>query len=580
MNNGFNLKLIVEYSAVFEEEPKDLNTYLTGISRSTLLNAATFFLGFSNRKSKFEEYKDFLGMFFCQENYQLANEIYFKLNALRQKHQAELVIISPQASLQIFEFCFDYLTDEDTQETAEAERNIFKAILLTNEQNTELQKVSSESTKDIQQELRFAALSLSQSFAYSDIVNYEISEVLTTQVIKSVYLFEFLESNPQTKTLLQEFLNYFNCNEWRDFLKQLLTLTFSVINAENEAHIDIHVENNEHFQRSCDFIEKLIVLDTEVINDYDFKKIRSKPFYKISDGIYRIIFGLFVIELIHKGVYFKLSEINNTLGQDEKVKGNFRSFYCDEFSEKFLLYKTLNSIYRNKYKELSGAEIKQLGTDAEPDYYIRKGNTLFLFESKDILINASIKSTYDFAKYEIEFQKKLYFENKNGKTDNKAVLQLTKNIERVLTKQFSFDTSYKEHSVYTYPIIILHDHQFNVAGLNVLVNHWFNIELEKLKVKGLFIDKVKPITIIDIDTFIFHQDIFRDRTIKLETVLDEYFKFVTFDSKRKYRDEEHAKEYVKRTVVPFSIFLSNYVAEKKVRRVPKTLMEKGIKLFN
>jgi hypothetical protein len=140
MNDVFNLKLIVEYSAVFDEEPKDLKTYLTGISRSMLLTAATFFLGFSNRKSKFEDYKDFLGMFFCQENNQLANEIYFKLNALIQKRQAELIIISPQASLQIFEFCFDNLTDEDTQEKAEAERNIFKAILLTNERNTELQK--------------------------------------------------------------------------------------------------------------------------------------------------------------------------------------------------------------------------------------------------------------------------------------------------------------------------------------------------------------------------------------------------------------------------------------------------------
>lgn len=580
MNDGFSLKLIVEYSAVFDEEPKELKTYLTGISRSMLLNAATFFLGFSNRKSKFEDYKEFLGMFFCQENNQLANEIYFKLNTLRQKHQAELIIISPQASLQIFEFCFDHLTDEDKQEKAEAERNIFKAILLTNEHNTELQKVSSESTKNIPQGLRFAALSLSQSFAYSDIINYEISAVLTTQVIKSIYLFEFLEANPQTKILLQAFLNYFNCTNWKDFLKKVLPLTFSVIKADSEAHIDIHVENNEHFQSSCDFIEKLIVVDSEAINDYDFKKIRSKPFYKISDGVYRIIFGLFVIELIHKGAYFKLSEINNTLGQAEKVKGNFRSFYCDEFSEKFLLYKTLNSIYQNKYKELSGAEIKLLGIDAEPDYYIRKGNALFLFESKDILINAKIKSTYDFAQYETEFQKKLYYEDKNGKIDNKAVLQLTKNIERVLTKQFSFDTNYKEHSVYTYPIIILHDHQFNVAGLNVLVNYWFKIELEKLKAKGLLVDKVQPITIIDIDTFIFHQDIFRDRTIKLETVLEEYFKFTTFDKKKKYRDEEHAKQYAKRTVVPFSVFLGNYIADKQVRRVPKMLMEKGIKLFN
>ena len=113
--------------------------------------------------------------------------------------------------------------------------------------------------------------------------------------------------------------------------------------------------------------------------------------------------------MLHKGVYFKLYEINNGLVKPEKVKGNFRSFYCDEFSEKILLYKTLNSIFKNKYKELSGEEIKtNYNIDAEPDYYIRNGNSIFLFESKDILINATIKSTYDFTQYESEFRKKLY----------------------------------------------------------------------------------------------------------------------------------------------------------------------------
>ena len=60
---------------------------------------------------------------------------------------------------------------------------------------------------------------------------------------------------------------------------------------------------------------------------------------------------------------------------------------------------------------------------------------------------------------------------------------------------------------------------------------------------------------------------------------DEYFKFIAFDFKKKYRDQEHANQFIQRTVIPFSIFLSNFIADKKIRKVPKMLREKGLSLF-
>src|SRR5690606_13087860 len=110
---------------------------------------------------------------------------------------------------------------------------------------------------------------------------------------------------------------------------------------------------------------------------------------------------------------------------------------------------------------------------------------IFLFESKDILINATIKHSYDFTKYEKELRKKLYYEESDGKTEKKAVLQLLKNIENILKKEFPADLNYKTKSVIIYPIIVLHDHQFNVLGLNSLVNHWFKIEVKKLGETGV-----------------------------------------------------------------------------------------------
>lgn len=413
MTSGYSSNILVAFGEVFDEAPKDLKTYLTGISRSKLLNVCAFFLGFAKRNSEFKDYKNLLSMFFRQENNVFANEIYAKLHKLQQKEKenAELIIINPLTLLQLFEFCFDNLTEDESQTEAESEINIFKSILYLNEQNIKLQNVAFTSIQDVGNDLKLAAMSLSRSFPYSELINYDESEVLAGQMIKSIFLFEFLESDPRTKILLTAFLKHFESRDWKTFLKSTFPLTFAVIETKKESHIDIVITKNEKFEISCKFLEKLNVTDSEILNDYDFKKIRSKPFCKVSEGVYRIIYGLFVLELIHKGVYFKLNEINNGLKEGEKIK-NFRSLYCNDFSEKYLLYKLLNSIYKNRYIEYSGEQIKQMGIEAEPDYYLRNGNNLFLFESKDILINATIKSSYDFNQYEIEFKKKLYFDFK------------------------------------------------------------------------------------------------------------------------------------------------------------------------
>lgn len=43
MNHGFGRKLFVEYKSVLDDKPRELQFYLTGVSRTSLLNVATFF---------------------------------------------------------------------------------------------------------------------------------------------------------------------------------------------------------------------------------------------------------------------------------------------------------------------------------------------------------------------------------------------------------------------------------------------------------------------------------------------------------------------------------------------------------
>ncbi len=572
------IEILVPFSKIFEEEPKDLKMYLNGISRLKLLKIGAYLLGYKNHESKYNDFKVFLGEFFCIENKEIANIIYNKLYEFQKKTNTQLIIVNPIAVIQIFEFCFNNLTENESQTDIESEISIFKSILYQNEQDIKKQNIVSFSTNKVGDNLKLAAMSLSQSFPYSELINYDLNDILKVQIIKSIYFFEFLDSSPKTRIHLIEFLKYFECNDWKMFLKKLFPICLSTTESSSDNPIDIVISKDEYFESNCIFFEKLSLNDIEILNEYDFKQIKSKPFYKISEGVYRIIFKLFVVELIHKGVYFKIVEINNGLNVEEKVK-NFRSFYCDEFSEKYLLYKLLNSIYKNRYIEYSGGKIKQMGIEAEPDYYIRNGNNVFLFESKDILINAEIKSSYDFDQYEIEFKKKLYFEKKSDKTEKKAVLQLINSIENVLKLKNTFDQNYKIKSINIYPILILNDHQFNLAGLNVIINSWFQTELVSLKEKGLPVDKIRPLVIIDIDTFILYQDLFRDNILKLNEIIDEFIKFTTLNKKMKYLNEEHRIEHARRTVQTFPLFISNYVDKNCNKRRPKMLEEKILCVF-
>ncbi|PHS10308.1 MAG: hypothetical protein COA88_02365 [Kordia sp.] len=97
-----------------------------------------------------------------------------------------------------------------------------------------------------------------------------------------------------------------------------------------------------------------------------------------------------------------------------------------------------------------------------------------------------------------------------------------RSVRHILKGQLAFDTRLKHKNIAIHPILVLHYRMFNAGGLNKVLNLWFQDELKKLKDEGLDISKVRPFTIIDIDTLIFHKDIFSSRKLNLEDCLLEY----------------------------------------------------------
>jgi len=298
------------------------------------------------------------------------------------------------------------------------------------------------------------------------------------------------------------------------------------------------------------------------------------------DGVYRIIFNLFVVEKIFKGVYFLLRDVNKTLPAKNRIK-DIKSFYGDEFSEKILCYKVIESIYPDKCIRFSGKELADMKIDAAPDYYVRKGKSILLFESKDFLIAADKKMSFDFNVYEEEFGRVLdYEELPDGKIKPKAVVQLINSIRRILKRKFSADNDYHYKDVFIYPVLLTHDHQYDTPGFNELIDFWFQDALLELAEERLFIHHVKPLSVVNIDSLIYNQ-VGLSNDIPFHEMLNLYHnnkkiekeKRKNFKSQTEY--DQYFEEYKQMRIsksVPFSTYIDKYFHNQGLWKQPP-LME-------
>lgn len=579
IGNAVTMGQLLEFEVAFPgEERLSIEQYLAGSSREMILNAAAFFLGFKNHKSKFDDNREFLGMFFRAENNELANQIYDRIKEF-EKNGVRIGIINTYSSLKLFEYFFSRQEEPITQTEAQLEVNLFKAYLVLNSEFTQKQSIAFPSAQESDEELKIPMMMFCMQYPVSDKSNYDINQIWATQMIKAIYLFQFLESHEKTQPLLAAFLAHFNCTTWQEYLKSLLPLTTPAIKSEREAHTDIVVEPGEKFEQSCAFIEKLMVQEQDELDPNDFLTIRAKPFYKVKDGVYRIIFNLFVVEKIFKGVYFLLRDVNKTLPPVSRIK-EIKSFYGDEFSEKILCYKVMESIYPDKCIRYSGKELAEMKIDATPDYYVRKGINILLVESKDFLIAADKKMSFDFNVYEEEFGRVLDFEElPDGKIKQKAVEQLINSIRRILKKEFTADTDYHYKDVFIYPVLLTHDHQYDTPGFNELIDFWFQDALLELADEGLFIHHVKPLSVVNIDSLIYNQ-VGLFNSIPLHEMLNLYHenKKVEKQKKRNFKSQAEYDQYIEEykqmrmsKLISFSMFIDKYFHKEGLWKLPPLL---------
>ena len=341
---------------------------------------------------------------------------------------------------------------------------------------------------------------------------------------------------------------------------------------DHEAHTEIHLEDPEH----ANFIDKHIIEINTEITELDFLNVRSNPLYKFEENKYRVVFPLFVIEMIYNGLFFRLKAINETLPEDQKIS-QFYNLKTLQYSEQFVLSKILKEIYGNRYIQKSGEELDATISGA-PDYYVRNGKYVHIYESKDILISKEAKQSPNFDDLNSELKLKL-FENQKGK--RKAVRQLVENIRKLISKEATYDPGFPSERAQIFPILILHYRMFNAAGMNSVVNKWFKEELQLIADNGIDISRIHDLVIIDIDTLIFNKEALQSGKITIQEVIEEYErKYLQFNiESARVTSQEELISMMQDALTPFSFFLDNKVSKMKLHRSARELLKKINTLF-
>jgi hypothetical protein len=551
VNNG----LLIGYSDLFDDEPKAVEHYLKGLNQEYLKKSLLHLLGPFMDGNQYD-LRLLLSNFFSEPNREFAKRIFYKLLSISDAGKKEISIINPYSILTIFELIYNNKNTDESVFGYNAEIDIFKAILVVNHN----QNVNQKKVYPLIKQGMYPQSVFTLAYPSSDIINGNPHKILITQMVKMLKFLDFLSSGETTMLLLDKYLMEFGFKDLNGYVRFLIDfISQSVHNIYTHRTCEFTIAQNEEYSQRSSFIDRLILMGKDTVFEADFTTIKRNPIIKVSEGRYQIIYLPFVLEMVFKGMYFKINEINNNC-LDNKLPSykDFRGFYCFEFSEKILLYTTLFEIYQERYKCFSGEEMKSLGLNGGSDFYMRSGNNVFLFENKDVMIDKKIKVSHDYAQYEIKLREKFY-SDKEGEI---GIYQIIKNIKKLFDSEYKFDKGLNPLKVTIYPILVVHDRSLNAIGLNGILNIWFDEQLELLRQKGYSVNRVKKLVVVDIDTFIFFKQELRNTSVKLDVLLDTYL-FKTRYIINASRQKKWNLHKLLNTFIPFSNFIFGIFDDKK-----------------
>lgn len=359
---------------------------------------------------------------------------------------------------------------------------------------------------------------LAGNSGYGSYIGRDINFVFITQTARCYYFFSYLEQEEQR--LLNRFLDKYAIISWHQYIEVLTKELFSVVNKLNGREV-LWIQEEEHSLGEMILSNYAQYDNTGIDENFDFYRLRKAPLYKQPDGRYLVLSKLFFAECLYNGLYFEIK----TLYEELYNSKDFRSIIGEKFSEEMVFYPLVENIFPSKgVVKLSGRTLRKQGYQAEPDYYVRNGNKIFLFESKDTLCGSETKTSYSVETILQFLQERFYKQDKKPK----AILQLLRNIEKISND--GIESPNKIRNARIYPIIVVYDSFFDTNYVNYFLNLWFQEELLS-RALGAKVQKVHPLVVVSIDILIILNGVLGKPKARLEDILSGYINDVLMSNK-------------------------------------------------
>ena len=350
-------------------------------------------------------------------------------------------------------------------------------------------------------------------YTYNDFINQEsdINELVRNQNIRTGKFFNFVSQHPQLKDLYDEFLQVYGLISWKDYLRtywSILALArykTGVINFERLRDEDELLSEQIVDKDSID-IHEVISLEDNV----DYQAFREKPFIKIAPHEYAVIDVSFMIYRMFDGLYFIFNDLWQCKHPDNTQ--GFNTIFTTEFSEGTVLVNCLKEVANTHgWLSLTDNECKSIVPERKlsspPDFYIRDGKDVILFECKDVKIPKEVKAEGTIQQLLDEVDKDFvgYHDTKKNKWRYKGVGQLVRNAKRILEGEFIWDKNVDKNSR-IFLVLVLADGRQVDAG-------WKNYLQRKMREECIRQEtdykKICPLILTDLGTITFYKGNFK-----------------------------------------------------------------------